>query len=275
MRHYIGSNEIPPAACGLDLATCVFNNDTTRLFTYPIGGAACSYNSDGTEAWVHFSTSSGSNGIYGFTLATPYEGPGGTIGNNGNNLLVAAEGMDWSDNGTKLFLGGTARVYDLSTPYDMSTAVLSSVNAALNSSCVTITYDGRYVYRVVGAAVTRWDLSVAWDLTTAVDSGYSTTFNTGTVADIAVGRCQGRLYTVSTSVPKSIYEYVMSIPGQPDTIPQSGGFAVPNFSIDITGIVTNAAGITLSQDQKHLLVSGAVSSGFNGTYIFSYTGDAI
>lgn len=265
-------DEDPPVeACALDLATCVYNNDLTKVTSSVLGGASCAWGEDGLEAWVQYS----SGAVRGFTLGTPFVCPGGFPADNGNNLAIQATSLLFSEDGTMLFLfQGNAKVYTCATPFVMSTATLTYSNVLLVNQHCTITADGMAFYECDpgDGMVYKWDLSAPYDLTTAVISPDSVILP-GNTLGLAISKCESRLYACN-SADQTVDEYIFGTPGDLSTIPvDMVPEAIPNYSLDVS--YTSAPGdICLSWDQRHLLVCGANATP-SAIRIFSFTGDAV
>lgn len=278
--HVIDEEDAAAPTCGaLDLATCIYNGDVSTIdASLSVGGNAVAYNTDGSEMW---GAASDLVTMRGFDLATPFILPGGTMTQNSNNLVVpaTARGMKWSEDGLKVFMAGTAEVYALTTPFDLSTAVLDSVNTGMNGTCGTISEDGLTAYiSVSGSSIRRWDLSVAWDLTTAVDASNVLDLVNGNHFGLAVSCDQTRIYTITTATtPRTVDEYVMGTAGDLTTVPLDGSSkGVPNYSLDVSGAgVTGPGSLYVSYDQTHLLIGGATTSGGGSAKAFSFTGTAV
>jgi hypothetical protein len=266
--------EVIPLA--LDLSTCVYNSDKTRCTTSITGSGGCDYGTDGDQAWV-FSVN---NGAYIGINTADYICPGGTVVNNGNNIAAVVQpAFKFSSDGTKLLVRelGVLKVYTLATPYLMSSKVLfSSNNTNLLLDTLDISWDGMSIYGLSAAGVIRkYTLPSAWDISSRTDTGQTVSVGGIGVACVRVSRDESRIYVLGLASTDRVYEYVMATPGNLTTIPTSAGTAVPNFTLNVqTNMGGNVSGISVSYDQTHLLVSGALSSP-TGTHLLSYTGTAI
>ena len=86
----------------------------------------------------------------------------------------------FNHDGTLMYEVGlsTSKIYqwELSTPYDLSSAVYNSVNYALPISPSGLTFkpDGTIMYVTRASYIHQFDLDVAWDVSTAVDNSKST-----------------------------------------------------------------------------------------------------
>lgn len=279
MRLYIGGGSSRGA---LDLATCVYNSDVTAVDNTDTGGGGCTFNTDGSEAWVL-----GNNNISmrGFTLSTPYIFPGGTGVPNSNtaSLGTSPAGLKFSENGLYLFIqGAPSEIYTLSTPFLLSTAVLSSSNVALNTAqSSTISRDGLRIYLITGGLIIkRYDLLAPWDLVGAVDSGFdSEPLEVGNNFGIAVSNDETRFYITGTNAAPflRIREYIMSTPERPDTIPATpdpGAVLIPNYELSIAGPMSATVDISVAYDMQHVLISGANATP-GEIRAFTLTGDTV
>lgn len=281
MNNYLlmGTTGFPGA---LDLATCVSNADLTQVRASPNAPSVVAYNSDGSEAWCNGTAASTSIGI---TLTTPYLLPGPSGSNNaGNgNSITASTAVEsswkWSQDGLYLYNGKTAQVRTLSTPFLLSTATITSVNTAMNSTRgSTITSDGLRVYLAesgAGNRIFRWDLSVPWDLTTAVQDVANVSLNIGEVGGIAISNDESRIYIATTSPVGIVSEYIMSTPGDLTTIPSSLGLPVSNYNLTVSyADLPLTTCLYISYDMSHMLVGGS-DAGPSRCGFYSLTGSPV
>jgi len=149
-----------------------FSPDGTKL--YAIGGIS-GYGTGPTFANV--------SNIVQWNLSEPYNIA--TAVDSGivlpiGNLELTADTLDFSEDGTKLFIGGShTRTFwqaDLSTPWDLTTAVfrqgrqVCAINGQGTSSPgwgLQFSTDGTKFYFITNNIVYQYDLTTAWDLETA------------------------------------------------------------------------------------------------------------
>jgi hypothetical protein len=276
MMYYPPIAPVIPGA--LDLATCVYNSDTTTVRNAAFAPLQVAYDGAGTQGFCGGHSSGPS--VQAYNTSPAYILPGGNLppdNGNGVAIVVNEDGWRFSPDGLKLYTSGVASVWDLLVPYEVGARVLNNINAALNSSAGNgsiISRDGLTVYETVSTTLNVWYLSIAWDLTSAVLQAFSVVlpFNADS---LYISNDETRIYGQLTTTGV-IREYIMATPRRPNTIPQSLGVAVPNFSLTATdGGVTTGGSIYISDDMAHLLVGGAIGGGFPGCKFFSYTGTAI
>lgn len=262
----------------LDLATCVYNEDTTTVRNAAFAPRQVAYDSTGAQGFCGGHSFGPS--VQAYDTSPDHILPGGNLpADNGNAVAVGAneDGWRFSPGGTKLYTSGIASVWDLSPAFEVGTRVLNNVNASLDSSAgdgSTISRDGLTVYGTTGTTLDVWYLSDPWDLPTAVLQAYTVVLPFAADA-IYVSNDETRIYALSNS-GTVIREYIMATPRRPSTIPQTLGEADINFTLTATdGGVTNGGSLYVSDDMQHLLVGGAISGGGAGCKFFSYTGDAV
>jgi len=125
-----------------------------------------------------------------------------------------------SADGTKMyFLGNTTDTvyeYNLSTPYDISSASYNSVNFSVTSQAplpkgVTFNLDGTKMY-VLESAVYQYVLSTPWDLSTASYEGKTLTISgqTSNARGIQISNDGTSLFIGSIAASDGIFQYTLS-----------------------------------------------------------------
>lgn len=197
---YEGSTNLT-GSIGLDAFDAVFSTDGTLLFISVSGGLIHEY-----ELSVPFDHMTAT--ATGVTFSTLSQG-------SGQNLHFSTDGL-------KMFimvgLTDTIYAYDLSTAFDISTAVYNgeSFNVTLQDSTATsLTFspDGLKLF-IVGSATDRvhaYDLSVAYDLSTALYGGENVLVSgqTNTPSDVTFTN-DGLRMVVIHSFTGVMYQYNLS-----------------------------------------------------------------
>jgi len=139
---------------------------------------------DGTELYVL-----DDDVVKTFPLAIPYDP--NSLGSLGNTFTVTDDadpfGVDFKDDGTKMFIGGRdSKVmleYAVPVPFDVSSIVaspvslsLSAITGALNAS--TFSRDGDFLFAMDLNTVYSFPLPTPWDITSNVSN---TSFNPPTI----------------------------------------------------------------------------------------------
>ena len=121
---------------------------------------------DGTK---FFFADSVNKNIYKFELSTPFDLTTGTQAQVQNISTLGNYTIYFSPDGLKMF--SDAKYYNLSAPWDLSTATLNTAFATFNIFGVNFSRDGLYVTSMTSSASTYGDfgrLTTAWDLSTYV-----------------------------------------------------------------------------------------------------------
>ena len=177
-----------------DISTATNKKKTTLLINE--GGVlsvidnphAIEFNSDGTEMYVIRSDSATRVSIEQFTLSTPWDSS--TLSwttykdiKTGCFTSVQARGLDFKPDGTRVFVAsqGNKKVahYDLTTPWDISTATnqTCSAFAETNVRNIQLSSDGKTLYLGGNTDddIKKYSLSTPYDVTTITLQ--STTFS--------------------------------------------------------------------------------------------------
>ncbi len=132
----------------------------------------------------------------------------------------SAQGITWKNDGTKLYMiaGGTDRVYqwDLSTPYDITTASYTNKTAdqpsgAAAAKDVGISDDGSilFTFDFLQDTLYEYDLSIPFDIASAVYNGNSVELDSVNASprrfEFSDGGTMFHLYGAAS--PKGLYQY--------------------------------------------------------------------
>lgn len=145
-------------------------------------------------------------------------------------------------------MGKTVHEYDLTTPWDVSSAVHSkSVLVSTAGGFVNGFFfkpDGTRMYTVQnGSSVNQLDLSTAWDLSTAVDSGagFQIIDEDRGPSDVFIGDKGSKVFIVGYTTG-SIFYYDMDFDWDLRQIRNKKTFSVKQWEANPTGIYFNSAG---------------------------------
>ena len=193
---------------------------------------AIEFNSDGTKMYVIRSDSATRVSIEQFTLSTPWDSS--TLSwttykdiKTGCFTSVQARGLDFKPDGTRVFVAsqGNKKVahYDLTTPWDISTATnqTCSAFAETNVRNIQLSSDGKILY--LGGNedddIKKYSLSTPYDVTTITlqSTTFSIASQTGEMRGFQFSSNFTKLYVTgddgSSSGDNVIYEYDISCAG--------------------------------------------------------------
>ena len=193
---------------------------------------AIEFNSDGTKMYVIRSDSATRVSIEQFTLSTPWDSS--TLSwttykdiKTGCFTSVQARGLDFKPDGTRVFVAsqGNKKIahYDLTTPWDISTATnqTCSAFAETNVRNIQLSSDGKILY--LGGNedddIKKYSLSTPYDVTTITlqSTTFSIASQTGEMRGFHFSSNFTKLYVTgddgSSSGDNVIYEYDISCAG--------------------------------------------------------------
>ena len=221
-----------------DISTATNKKKTTLLINE--GGVlsvidnphAIEFNSDGTEMYVIRSDSATRVSIEQFTLSTPWDSS--TLSwtaykdiKTGCFTSVQARGLDFKPDGTRVFVAsqGNKKVahYDLTTPWDISTATnqTCSAFAETNVRNIQLSSDGKTLYLGGNTDddIKKYSLSTPYDVTTITlqSTTFSIASQTGAMRGFQFSSNFTKLYVTGDDGDSSgdnvIYEYDISCAG--------------------------------------------------------------
>ncbi len=174
--------------------------------------------------------------------------------------------LDFDDTGLKLFVlapitsGATIFEYDLSAPYDISTASYAGDVESFTYSEPGLTFDfqfngdGTKLYFLEGfrsGRITTFTLSTPYDVSTAVDAGSTiTTTIPGLRMSLRFNQLGSKMYVIGTS-SALVYSYNLSTNFDVSTAVVSGA----PFSLVADGISTNLTSISFTPDGERFFAS--------------------
>ena len=221
-----------------DISTATNKKKTTLLIDE--GGVlsvidnphAIEFNSDGTKMYVIRSDSGTRVSIEQFTLSTPWDSS--TLSwtaykdiKTGCFTSVQARGLDFKPDGTRVFVAsqGNKKIahYDLTTPWDISTATnqTCSAFAETNVRNIQLSSDGKILYLGGNTDddIKKYSLSTPYDVTTITlqSTTFSIASQTGEMRGFQFSSNFTKLYVTgddgSSSGDNVIYEYDISCAG--------------------------------------------------------------
>ena len=191
---------------------------------------AIEFNSDGTEMYVIRSDSATRVSIEQFTLSTPWDSS--TLSwttykdiKTGCFTSVQARGLDFKPDGTRVFVAsqGNKKVahYDLTTPWDISTATnqTCSAFAETNVRNIQLSSDGKTLYLGGNGDddIKKYSLSTPYDVTTITlqSTTFSIASQTGAMRGFQFSSNFTKLYVTGDNGSNDdvIYEYDISCAG--------------------------------------------------------------
>jgi DNA-binding beta-propeller fold protein YncE len=216
-RLYIGDTDSPSAvhqyslSTAWDITTASFVQSKT--FTGTTYFESGFWKSDGTKFFAI--DSDVADYIREYTISPAWDISTASL-NNSLSITAADDspfGLFFKSDGLKLFLTGDSsdeiNYYALSTPWDISTAVLTST---LNISPQLSTPEGiafnstgtkLYVIHGITANIAQWNLSTAWDITTASFYNYiMDTSDTSSTTGLFMGQNDATIFISDTATIK-------------------------------------------------------------------------
>jgi len=260
-----------------DVSTGVFSQNFSvgAQETTPYG---IEFKPDGTKMYV---TGSTGDDVNEYDLSTPWDV---STASYNQNFSVSAQETNpmtvrFKPDGTKMYVTGSTgddvNEYDLSTPWDVSTAsfVQSKGTGDSNQYGLTFTSDGAKMY-TSGATLDRireWDLSTPWDVSTAVfyqDSGelmgnpsgiflsntnvgVATTAVTGTRGDLGISASS---HSAGVNIDSYFLESTTVIDEEGSQNLESGSTVI---SLDTASGITTGSGKFLSIENELIGLSTA------------------
>ena len=185
------------------------SSSTAFVDTSPVG---LTWKPDGTKLYI---IANSNDRIYQYTATTSFDVT--TLNYDGVSTSTATMGettpqsVQFSTSGTMMFIVGQARdrvlQYNLSTPWDISTAASSSnsIAAGQNPGGFVFRSDGRRYWISMGTnrVVTEYNLSTPWAITTAVAGNVISlpTSETPSLNSIYINQSSGEnLFTLMTTL---------------------------------------------------------------------------
>jgi 6-phosphogluconolactonase (cycloisomerase 2 family) len=242
---------------------------TTKSFSGTHSDAkGMTFKSDGTVAWLSDDTN---DRIYQYNLTTPWDISTLTYAAKSfyyGNQTTSSYAVELSSDGTRAYvLGDTEdRVfnYDLTTPYDISTARVPyqtySVSGTTSTGlAITFSADGLKMYSLDqwNDRVYQYNLTTAWDLSTASSAGKSVYVGTQDATPVSVDiSSDGTKFYVLGNGNDTIYQYNMT------TAYDASTATYASKSLFVQSQDTEAYAIRVSSDGLKLVMAGR----FNDRY---------
>lgn len=179
---------------------------------------------DGTKLYI----SGWSDNVFQYSLSTGWDASSVSYDSKSHNCAAqtgAPADVEFHPNGSMMFvLGASTNVfhYDLTTPWDVSTASFTRQSGAVPGGTYGFRFkqDGTSYYTIsysdsTYGSITQWNLSTAWDISTATEYGefVLTSINeqsTG-IYDVDFSSDGTKAFVISL-ISDAVYEYGLSTP---------------------------------------------------------------
>ena len=228
---------------------------------------AAAFNNDGSKAYVIYGSTV--DRIGQFTLSTPYDVSTMTHERSLylGNVDTTATDIQFSATGSKMYILGDGSndvtEYYVSTPYDISTAVVTDVQSVNSEEgtpdafTFSATGDKMFVTGPAGDDINEYTLATAWDVSTAsfVDS-FDVSAEDNQPADLAFN-ADGTTMFVLGDQNASVYEYDLSAGFDVSTA------AYTNRKYDFSGFEIQPSGLAFNPNGEAMYVIGVQSREIN------------
>ena len=230
------------------------------------------FNDDGTSMYM---TGRSNSLVWEYSLTTGYDltdvNALRTLNTAGEEALP--EGITFNSNGSKLYLvgliAGSAFEYDLTTNFDLNTAVVNQalpVNHA-NPSDIKFNNDGTKMYTVdaIAQQIEEFDLSIAYDVQSA--GGSTRTYDLSSQVTTAEGvefNSDGTKMFIVDGTLNTVFSYTLST-----------GFLVTTASytesFDLTGEIQEATSITFNNDGTMMFIADGTTGDVESYTMCAYS----
>jgi 6-phosphogluconolactonase (cycloisomerase 2 family) len=235
----------PPADLAWDLSTATYASKSFSVAAQETLPQGVFFKPDGTKMYIVGTTG---DDVNEYDLSTAWDV---STASYIQNFSVAAQetnpaGIFFKPDGTKMYVigfsGDDVNEYDLSTPWDISTAVylqnFSVATEEINPNDIFFKPDGTkmYVTGTTGADVNEYDLSTAWDISTASYlQNFSVSAQEAFPAGIFFKPDGTKMYVMGTS-GDDVNEYDLSIAWDVSTASYLQNFSVSAQEIAPVGL---------------------------------------
>lgn len=241
------------------------------------GTTDVAFNGDGTKVYIVDSSNDvGTHGVISYDLSTPYDISSATHLRSFNSSpnVVTYAGVDFNDDGTKMYIGGgdagnpTIDSFTLSDPYNISTASFAntdSLSGPDDDIQIQFRDNGNRLFVIAGSAdIWWWDLSTAYDITTlGTANSYSTEYFA--LSAMSFNNDGTKMY-LGGAGDTTIKEYDLSTAYDPSSLSATGKTYDP---VDEDGQTYAAYGFVWNNDASKFY------AGNDDDALYSYiTGDA-
>ena len=230
------------------------------------------FNDDGTSMYM---TGRSNSLVWEYSLTTGYDltdvNALRTLNTAGEEALP--DGITFNSNGSKLYLvglnAGSAFEYDLTTNFDLNTAVVNQalpVNHA-NPSDIKFNNDGTKMYTVdaIAQQIEEFDLSIAYDVQSA--GGSTRTYDLSSQVTTAEGvefNSDGTKMFIVDGTLNTVFSYTLST-----------GFLVTTASytesFDLTGEIQEATSITFNNDGTMMFIADGATGDVESYTMCAYS----
>jgi hypothetical protein len=155
----------------------------------------------------------------------------------------------------------TVEQYDMSTPYDISTANFAAELTSMRDTDVSLSRDGTLLFSCVNDILETYQLNTPWDL--SAGATFIRTFSFSSSNDFFFFREDGaRLYT--TNGGSIFYQYNLGTPYDTDTAGYAGGAAVDRGVFSIP----NISSFRINNSGTKMIGIGPVAFNSTDTFLF-------
>ena len=226
------------------------------------GDAECiRFNNDGTKMFV---LDDSNNQVWEYTLSTAYDVSTASEVDSisADTQETNARGFCFNDDGTKLFVVGTASdtvfEYTLSTGFDVSTGSYSGNSYSVNAQDIapqdiSFSSDGlkMFILGGTGSDINEYTLSVAFDITSTVTFIDSFRVDSDNVLGMSFSSDGLFVYVTSASGSSgTIGRYALSTAWDISTADYAGGISITSFN----SAYTDAFGVCIADNDTKMFV---------------------
>ncbi|MEL7001338.1 MAG: beta-propeller fold lactonase family protein [Bacteroidota bacterium] len=254
MSVYSSSSSSITYSAPAELSAITYNDEFLSIASEDLVPTGMVLSPDGTKLYM---LGSSNDEVYEYSLAVPFDILCAAF--TGNKLDVAGQetvptGITITPDGTKLFMTGNLsdriHQYDMSTPFDLSTATLSTTSLNIFSQDraprdITFSDDGKSLFLVGDYSDTIYEfaLSVAFDISTATVTSNTLATASQDVSPRSIDfNANGTILFLTGINGDKIYQYSLGTPFDISTATFSSSFDVSAQEISPQGIVIETQG---------------------------------
>jgi DNA-binding beta-propeller fold protein YncE len=258
-----GASAPPPPSNAWDVAYTVYSNNSFSVATEETGPTGVFFKPDGAKMYVIGSTG---DDVNEYDLSTPWDISTAAYL---QNFSISAQELNPVDlffkpDGAKMYVIGSSgddvNEYDLSTPWDISTAAYLQIFSVASQTAlptgISFKPDGTKMYVSSSGNIFEYSLSSAWNVSTA---SYVQNFNVSAQETTPRGvnfKPDGTKMYVNGSSGNDVNEYSLSTPWDIST----ATFTVATFSFSAQGATSNQ-GIYFKPDGlSFFIIDGTLDS---------------
>jgi len=215
----VAKNQVVAAGGAIDISATSYDSKFFDAWGQISGGRVAILNADGTRLYVG---DNNVNPIFQYDLSTAFDistAVYNSVSFDPTAQVPNISGLAFNSDGTRMFATGYSNdlvaQYDLSTGFDISTAVYNSVSFAVTSVPMGLAFslDGSkmYIDDSGDGSVHQYDLSTPFDISTAVDNAITFSHAAEHVSQgsITISEDGTQLFCASDN---SIFQYTLATP---------------------------------------------------------------